>query len=105
MFFYTSICSNLPSVRFPVVTSIGWATFWTGTMGFNPAIWDNNKEQRAEIVVYRFVYVYIIFIDRIRSVLYNVNMERRFNVTGLCIPEEDYMVDISGKIAQIRKAY
>ena len=28
---------------------------------------------------------------------------RRFNVTGLCIPEEDYMVDISGKIEQIRK--
>jgi len=28
---------------------------------------------------------------------------RRFNVTGLCIPEEDYMVDISGKIGQIRQ--
>jgi len=28
---------------------------------------------------------------------------RRFNVTGLCIPEEDYMVDLSGKIGQIRK--
>ena len=28
---------------------------------------------------------------------------RRFNVTGLCVPEEDYMVDISGKITQIRK--
>ena len=28
---------------------------------------------------------------------------RRFNVTGLCVPEEDYMVDISGKIAQIRQ--
>jgi hypothetical protein len=28
---------------------------------------------------------------------------RRFNVTGLCIPEEDYMVDISEKIDQIRK--
>ncbi|MCL1982806.1 MAG: AAA-like domain-containing protein, partial [Clostridiales bacterium] len=26
---------------------------------------------------------------------------RRFNVTGLCIPEEDYMVDISGKLKQI----
>ena len=35
--------------------------------------------------------------------MYNVNMERRFNVTGLCIPEEDYMVDISGKITQIKK--
>ena len=28
---------------------------------------------------------------------------RRFNVTGLCVPEEDYMVDISGKIEQIKK--
>ena len=28
---------------------------------------------------------------------------RRFNVTGLCIPEEDYMVNISGKIEQIRE--
>jgi len=28
---------------------------------------------------------------------------RSFNVTGLCIPEEDYMADISGKIEQIRK--
>ena len=28
---------------------------------------------------------------------------RRFNVTGVCIPEEDYMVDISGKLAQIRQ--
>ena len=28
---------------------------------------------------------------------------RRFNVTGLCVPDEDYMVDISGKVAQIRK--
>ena len=28
---------------------------------------------------------------------------KKFNVTGLCIPEEDYMVDISGKIAQIKK--
>ena len=28
---------------------------------------------------------------------------RKFNVTGTCIPEEDYMVDISGKIAQIKK--
>ncbi|MCL2158635.1 MAG: ATP-binding protein, partial [Oscillospiraceae bacterium] len=28
---------------------------------------------------------------------------KRFNVTGNCIPEEDYMVDISGKIAQIKK--
>ena len=26
---------------------------------------------------------------------------RRFNVTGLCIPSEDYMVDISDKIKQI----
>ena len=28
---------------------------------------------------------------------------RRFNVTGLCVPEEDYMVDISGKIKQIKE--
>ena len=28
---------------------------------------------------------------------------KRFNVTGTCVPEEDYMVDISDKIAQIRK--
>ncbi|MDR2712063.1 MAG: AAA-like domain-containing protein [Clostridiales bacterium] len=28
---------------------------------------------------------------------------RRFNVTGLCVPEEDYMVDISGKLEQIIK--
>lgn len=28
---------------------------------------------------------------------------RRFNVIGLCTPEEDYMVDISGKIEQIKQ--
>ena len=28
---------------------------------------------------------------------------RKFNVTSLCTPEEDYMVDISGKIEQIKK--
>ncbi|MCL1872794.1 MAG: hypothetical protein FWF85_01610 [Clostridiales bacterium] len=28
---------------------------------------------------------------------------RKFNVTGLCVPEEDYMVDISGKVEQIIK--
>lgn len=28
---------------------------------------------------------------------------RRFNVTGLCTPEEDYMVDISNKIEQIKQ--
>ena len=28
---------------------------------------------------------------------------RSFNVTGLCVPEEDYMVDLSGKIAQVRE--
>ena len=27
---------------------------------------------------------------------------KRFNLTGLCTPEEDYMVDISGKIEQIK---
>ncbi|MDR1787015.1 MAG: ATP-binding protein, partial [Treponema sp.] len=30
-------------------------------------------------------------------------MERRFNYTGTCVPEEHYMVDISPKIAQIRE--
>jgi len=28
---------------------------------------------------------------------------KRFNVTGICVPEEHYMADISGKIAQIKK--
>jgi len=28
---------------------------------------------------------------------------KRFNVTGICVPEEHYMVDISGKIAEIKK--
>jgi hypothetical protein len=28
---------------------------------------------------------------------------RRFNTTGLCVPEQDYMVDISGKISRIRE--
>jgi len=28
---------------------------------------------------------------------------KRFNVTGNCVPEEDYMVDIGGKIAEIKK--
>ena len=28
---------------------------------------------------------------------------KKFNVTGNCIPEENYMVDISGKIAEIKK--
>ena len=28
---------------------------------------------------------------------------RKFNVTGLCTPEEDYMVNLSGKVAQISK--
>ncbi len=28
---------------------------------------------------------------------------KKFNVTGLCIPEEHYMVDISGKVRQIEK--
>jgi len=28
---------------------------------------------------------------------------KRFNVTGLCVPEEHYMVDITGKIEQIKK--
>ena len=28
---------------------------------------------------------------------------KRFNVAGICVPEKHYMVDISGKIAQIKK--
>jgi len=28
---------------------------------------------------------------------------REFNVTGICVPEMHYMVDISGKIEQIFK--
>jgi len=28
---------------------------------------------------------------------------KRFNVTGICVPEKHYMVDISGKIAEIKK--
>ncbi|MCL2159321.1 MAG: AAA-like domain-containing protein [Oscillospiraceae bacterium] len=28
---------------------------------------------------------------------------KRFNVTGICVPDENYMVDISEKIAQIKK--
>lgn len=28
---------------------------------------------------------------------------RKFNVTGVCVPEKDYMVDISGKLEQIMK--
>ncbi|MCL1794486.1 MAG: GxxExxY protein [Oscillospiraceae bacterium] len=28
---------------------------------------------------------------------------KEFNVTGICVPEKNYMVDISGKIAQIKK--
>ena len=28
---------------------------------------------------------------------------KRFNVTGLCMPDEDYMADISGKVEQIKR--
>jgi len=28
---------------------------------------------------------------------------KKFNVTGICVPSKHYMVDISGKIAQIKK--
>ena len=28
---------------------------------------------------------------------------RRFNTTGLCVPDQDYMVDISGKIRRIKE--
>jgi hypothetical protein len=30
-------------------------------------------------------------------------MGKKFNITGLCIPERHYMVDISGRVAEIRK--
>lgn len=30
-------------------------------------------------------------------------MKRRFNITGLCIPERHYMVDLSSRLAQIRE--
>ena len=33
---------------------------------------------------------------------YNCSM-RRFNTTGLCVPDQDYMVDISGKIRLIKE--
>jgi len=29
--------------------------------------------------------------------------KKRFNVTGICVPDKHYMVDISGKLAQIRE--
>jgi len=28
-------------------------------------------------------------------------MPKRFNVTGTCFPDEHYMADISGKLAQV----
>ena len=30
-------------------------------------------------------------------------MEKRFNITGSCIPEIHYMVDISDRLAEIKK--
>lgn len=30
-------------------------------------------------------------------------MSKRFNTTGVCVPEKHYMVDISDKIAEIMK--
>ena len=30
-------------------------------------------------------------------------MAKKFNVTGTCIPEENYMVDITNKLEQIKK--
>lgn len=30
-------------------------------------------------------------------------MRKRFNVTGLCVPQKHYMVDLAGRLAQIRK--
>lgn len=32
-------------------------------------------------------------------------MQKKFNVTGLCIPEKNYMVDISSKIHMIITEY
>ena len=29
-------------------------------------------------------------------------MKRRFNITGLCIPEKHYMVDIKSRLEEIR---
>lgn len=29
-------------------------------------------------------------------------MKKRFNITGLCVPEKHYMVDISGRLKEIR---
>lgn len=30
-------------------------------------------------------------------------MKKQFNITGLCVPEKHYMVDISGRLKEIRK--
>ncbi|MCR2049418.1 hypothetical protein NSB25_19340 [Acetatifactor muris] len=30
-------------------------------------------------------------------------MKRRFNITGLCVPDRHYMVDISSRLEEIRK--
>lgn len=30
-------------------------------------------------------------------------MERYFNITGCCFPEEHYMVDLSSRLAEIKK--
>lgn len=35
--------------------------------------------------------------------LYMTKKERNFNVTGLCIPEKHFMVDLTDRIQQIRK--
>lgn len=35
--------------------------------------------------------------------LEGVKILKKFNVTGTCIPEEHYMVDISNKIKEIEK--
>ncbi len=32
-------------------------------------------------------------------------MRKRYNVTGICIPEKHYMVDISQKVKQIVEEY
>lgn len=30
-------------------------------------------------------------------------MKKRFNITGLCVPEKHYMVDISSRLEEIRE--
>jgi len=50
-----------------------------------------------------FLYLYDIINYTYEKQFKKGEIMKRFNVTGNCIPEEDYMVDISGKIEQIKK--